>query len=64
MSNLNRPAVTEQVFRSLSNDLQAAIDTGNEPWARLILANSLDATITKTHYDELRQDFETAFGDL
>lgn len=64
MSDLNRPAVTEMVFRSLSNDLQAAIDTGNEDWARLVLQHALDATITKVHYDELRQDFETAFGDL
>lgn len=64
MSDLNRPAITEMVYKSLSNELHSAIDTGNEDWARLVLAHSLDATITKTQYEELRQDFETAFGDL
>ncbi len=64
MSNLNRPAVTEMVYKSLSNELHSAIDTGNEDWARLVMTHSLDATINKTQYDELRQDFETAFGDL
>jgi hypothetical protein len=51
------------VFKGLSDNLQAAIDTGNEPWARALLGVALDATITKTHWHELRQDFETAFRE-
>ncbi|AEX65866.1 hypothetical protein BF7_00140 [Pseudomonas phage Bf7] len=60
----NPHSVTEMVFKGLSDNLQAAIDTGNEPWARVILGAAVDSTITKVHYAELRQDFETAFGDL
>ena len=63
MSLLPDRNIPEMVFKGLSDNLQAAIDTGNEPWARTILGVSLDATITKVHWEELRQDFETAFGD-
>lgn len=55
--------VCEMVFKGLSDDMQASIDTGNEPRARALLSVALDATITKVHWQELRQDFETAFGD-
>lgn len=62
---MNQPRqVSEIVFKGLSDNLQAAIDTGNEPWARVILGAAVDATIDKVQYAELRQDFETAFGDL
>lgn len=55
--------IPEMVFKGLSDNLQAAIDTGNEPWARAVVTSAIDATITKVHWQELRQDFETAFGD-
>lgn len=55
--------VAEMVFKGLSDDMQASIDTGNEPRARALLGVAIDATITKVHWQELRQDFETAFGD-
>lgn len=60
----NPRMVSEIVFKGLSDNLQAAIDTQNEPWARVLMKASLDATIDKVQYQELRQDFETAFGDL
>lgn len=56
--------ITDAVFKGLSNELQACIDTQNEGHARHVMALALDATITKTMYEELRQDFETAFGEL
>jgi hypothetical protein len=55
--------VTGMVFKALSDNLQAAIDTGNESWARTLVTTAQGATITTAHWHELRQDFETAFGD-
>lgn len=52
------------VFKGLSDNLQAAIDTGNEPWARVLVTSAIDANIDKVQWQELRQDFETAFGDF
>ncbi|QIN95097.1 hypothetical protein A2_00250 [Pseudomonas phage BIM BV-45] len=60
----NPRMVSEIVFKGLSDNLQAAIDTQNEPWARVLMKAAIDATIDKVQYAELRQDFETAFGDL
>jgi hypothetical protein len=56
--------VTEIVFKGLSDNLQAAIDTGNQPWAETIVRAAIGALITKVHWEELRQDYETAFGDF
>lgn len=62
MSQSNH-SVTEMVYKGLSDNLQAAIDTGNKEWANALLTAALQATITDSQWQELRQDYETAFGD-
>lgn len=54
--------VKEQVYRGLSNNLQAAIDTGNIDAGVALLEAAKLTSIDAVQYDELRQDFETAFG--
>jgi len=53
---------SDQVFDGISDSLQAALDTGNVPLARALVQAARDV-IPDTQWQELRQDFETAFGD-
>ncbi len=58
---MNQPIISDIVFKALSDNLHAAIDTGNREWADAILIAAEDATITKLQLAELERDHREAF---